>query len=580
MSSSLFSILVIAGIAAVALIFILLVMTRLYQRSSKDASFVRTGFGGEKVILNGGALVFPVLHQIIKVNMTTLKLPVERKQKQALITKDRLRVDVNAEFFVRVKPDAESISKAAQTLGHKTTEPGELKALIEGKFIDALRSVAASMNMDELHEQRADFVQKVQGVVANDILKNGLELEAVSLTGLDQTNKADLDPNNAFDAEGLTKLTQIIESRRKIINDTEQETKVEIEKKNLDTTQRSLTIRREREYAEIETEREIANRRASQQADIAKIESEQRQAAETARITAEQQIETQQLDKEQSVATRDIQKQEAIRLAEQTREINLAERSKDESKARAQAQEALADAVRAEEKVVTARSEEQANRDKSIKLIKASENAEEAAIGITVAAKADRVAAEDRAAAREVEATAQANADKIMASGTTARYEAEAAGKSALNKAENELGDNLVALRLREALLQALPAIISAATEPMKHIDSIRVIDVNGLAGLAGASNDGGEGGSAGAGGNGSLPDQIVGAALRHRAAGPMIDQLMGEVGLSGGSIAGLMGGITDPLKHDKTEAPAQVETAGDRTEQTPRRERPARSSS
>jgi uncharacterized membrane protein YqiK len=94
---------------------------------------------------------------------------------------------IRNEFYVRVKPLAESIAVAAQTLGQKTMSPNELKNLVEGKFVDSLRAVAAEMAMEELHEKRVDFVQKVQQVVSEDLHKNGLELETVSLTGLDQT---------------------------------------------------------------------------------------------------------------------------------------------------------------------------------------------------------------------------------------------------------------------------------------------------------------------------------------------------------------------------------------------------------
>jgi uncharacterized membrane protein YqiK len=51
--------------------------------------------------------------------MNTLRLEVRRADDQALITRDRMRVDVMAEFYVRVKPLAESIAVAAQTLGQK-----------------------------------------------------------------------------------------------------------------------------------------------------------------------------------------------------------------------------------------------------------------------------------------------------------------------------------------------------------------------------------------------------------------------------------------------------------------------------
>ncbi|NNP67944.1 hypothetical protein A7P55_16795 [Acinetobacter sp. Ac_5812] len=133
LNSALTEILIITGVIFAALIFIGIIIARLYTRSSKEVSFVRTGFGGEKVILNGGAIVLPVLHEIIPVNMNTLRLEVKRAADQALITRDRMRVDVMAEFYVRVKPIAESIATAAQTLGRKTMSPPELKDLVEGK---------------------------------------------------------------------------------------------------------------------------------------------------------------------------------------------------------------------------------------------------------------------------------------------------------------------------------------------------------------------------------------------------------------------------------------------------------------
>src|SRR5687768_17183520 len=149
-----------AGIVLAALLILGLIITRLYRRATKEIGFVRTGFGGEKVVINGGALVLPVLHETMPVNLNTVRLAVERKNVDALITLDRLRIDVKAEFYVRVRPDRESIAIAAQTLGLRTMHPENLKELIEGKFVDALRSVAAGMTMNQLHEQRSEFVQK------------------------------------------------------------------------------------------------------------------------------------------------------------------------------------------------------------------------------------------------------------------------------------------------------------------------------------------------------------------------------------------------------------------------------------
>ena len=95
--------------------------------------------------MNGGAFVLPIVHQVTEVGMNTLRLEVRRGRESALITKNRMRVDVVSEFYVRVKPDPDAIGMAAQTLGRRTMQPDALKELVEGKFVDALRSVADSV---------------------------------------------------------------------------------------------------------------------------------------------------------------------------------------------------------------------------------------------------------------------------------------------------------------------------------------------------------------------------------------------------------------------------------------------------
>src|SRR5262245_9327601 len=174
---------ILAGLFTIGLVF-----ARLYHRASKERAFVRTGFGGQKVVKDGGAIVLPVFHEVIPVNMNTLKLEVMRNKAESLITKDRMRVDIVAAFFVRVIPSQDGIANAAQTLGQRTLHPDALKELVEDKFVDALRSTAATMTM-QLQDQRPEFVQGVQSAVSEDLTKNGLELESVSLTSLDQTAK-------------------------------------------------------------------------------------------------------------------------------------------------------------------------------------------------------------------------------------------------------------------------------------------------------------------------------------------------------------------------------------------------------
>ena len=114
--------------------------------------------------------------------MNTVRVAVNRTQEQSLITKDRLHVDVQADFYVCVNNTADAISRAAQTLGKKTLSSDQLKSLTEAKFVDALRAVAANMTMEELHEKCTDFVQKVQQAATEELNKNGLLLESVSFS--------------------------------------------------------------------------------------------------------------------------------------------------------------------------------------------------------------------------------------------------------------------------------------------------------------------------------------------------------------------------------------------------------------
>ncbi len=543
----------VVGVSAVLFFIVFFVfLIRLYRRATKETAFVRTGFGGEKVVMNGGALVFPVFHEAMPVNMNTLVLSVVRRDAEALITLDRLRIDVKAEFYVRVRPDAAAIAMAAQTLGQRTMQPELLKDLVEGKFVDALRSVAAGMTMNELHEQRADFVQKVQQVSSNDLAMNGLELESVSLTGLDQTSIEHFNANNAFDAEGLTKLTEQIEARKKLRNDIEQETRVQIESKNLEADKRSFEIARDQEYARLEQEREVEVRRAAQAAEIAREQAERNREAEIARIEAKKQVDAQQIEADRLVEEARIIQQRALEIARQEQQIAVQNKSREESQAKAEADEARAKAVEAEERVATAREREIAERQKTIELIEAAKQAERDAIGVKVQAEAEKDAATNRAEAIRFEAQGEAEAEKLRAEAARVRFEVEAAGQRAINEAANILSMEQISLQTKLALLKVLPEVIRESAKPMEAIDSIKIVQVDGLTNGGRAANDGGGAGNGSGGGSGNLASDAVAAALAYRAQAPVLDGLMKELGLDGSSLSGLV----------KSAAEAEGETA------------------
>lgn len=569
MSELLINIGIPAAIGLFGLLFIGIVFARLYHRATKETAFVRTGLGGQKVIMDGGAIVLPIFHEIIPVNMNTLKLEVSRREEQSLIALDRMRVDVAAAFFVRVKQTAESVSTAAQTLGRKTMAPAELKTLVEDKFVDSLRATAATMTMKELQDKRREFVQAVQNAVAEDLEKNGLELESVSLTSLDQTAKDFFNPSNAFDAEGLTKLTQETESRRKQRNDIEQDTEVQVRTKNLEAERLKLDITKQQEFATLTQQQEISNAKANQTAEIAKIEAERHREAEEVRINAERLVKERRIEADRTVNSAEIDKnlsiqkktieadretkvkqaeqRQSVELANQDAAIAIAKKSQEQSQADAAANQALSAAVTAEEAVNTAREVAIAERGKSIQLIDAAREAEQLAISVKVAAEAEKEAAENRAMALRVEADAKREAAL-----------AEAEGIAAINEAKNRLGAAQIDLAVRLQLIQSLPLIIQQSVKPLEKIESIRLFQVNGMpaGGLAGTNSSPG-GSQAGGAGAGTLPEQVVNSALQYQVAKPIVDAIMKDAGLANPSLTGIAQTVANMVNMPSAESAA-----------------------
>lgn len=527
---------IIAGIALVSLLTIGIIFSRLYRRSSKELAFVRTGLGGQKVVMDGGAIVLPIFHECVNINMNTLKLEVSRAGADSLITLDRLRVDAVAAFFVRVIPSVEGIANAAQTLGQRTMHPDSLKELVEDKFVDALRAAAVSMGMHQLLDKRADFIQAVQNAVSEDLLKNGLELESVSLTRLDQTPIKFFDAQNAFDAEGLTKLTQQTQQRAKERNEIEQDTSVAIAKKNFEATQLKLTIEKDQTFATLQQQQEVATRRAQQSAEVASITAQREREAQQAKIDAERLVQEAEVEKGRAIRQRQIEADREVQvakieqekrttLADQDKLISIAEKSKAQSEAEKQANEARALAARAEEQVKTAREVAIAEREKQVALVVADQEAQQQAIGVRIAAEAEKDAAENHAQALKIRADAQ-----------QVQYQVEANGIEMRNAALNTLDAEQIAMQIKMKLLESLPAIIAASVKPMEKIDGIKIVQVDGL--TRGGSS--GSESSAPSGGGGNLAEQAVAAALAYRAQQPIIDALLGEIGMKGGDLSSL----------------------------------------
>ncbi|CAA6804794.1 MAG: Inner membrane protein YqiK [uncultured Thiotrichaceae bacterium] len=500
----------------VALVVVLLLTIALfaafYRRASKDKAFVRTGLGGERVIVNSGAFVFPVLHDTVQINMQTLRVEIERNNKLALITEDPLRVDVVAEFFLRVAQDDDAISIAARTLGSRTMDPEQVKDIVEAQCVAALRSVASTMTLDELHVKRTDFEHNVENTLNAEFEKNGMELVSVSLMRLDQTSREYFDENNSFDARGLIHLDEVTESSKKRRNDIEQDTKIKIQEKNKETEKQRLSIEQQQIEFQKEQEKYLADLNASTAKDIEEI----------------------QLQREREIEEIKIAKTVALDMARQDMDVARAQFDQNVAEAWMSTDKIKAEAARLTEEISTAREKAEAERIKLVEIIRAQKDASR----------------------QTIIAEANAEVERLAAKAAEIRYQVEAAGKSALNSAANLLDNKQIDMQVKMEIVRQLPQIIKESVRPLENIDGIKIMHLDGLGSASGGSvsSGGGKSGSGGGnGGGGGLADQVVDSALRYRAQVPLIDSLLKEVDLKGDSSAGL----TDFIRH-------QMESSGD----------------
>jgi uncharacterized membrane protein YqiK len=244
----------------------------------------------------------------------------------------------------------------------------------------------------------------------------------------------------------------------------------------------------------------------------------------------------------------------------------VAERSKAQSEAQAAADIARAESVKAAEQVDTVREIERAERAKKIELVEASKEAERNLIGTTVAARAEKESADQKAQAirtlaganadqTRIAAQAAADGEKLKAEAAAARYEVDAEGQRKLNEAANMISAEQVAMQIRMALLNHLPAIIRESVKPMESIEGIRIVHVDGLTGSGNGNGHAVNGAVVDGNAQGNLAEQVVSSALRYRAQAPIIDSLMSELGLSGGDAAGLTRALAGVGKADEENA-------------------------
>lgn len=491
-------------------------LQRYYAKSTLDSALVRTGFGGRRVVTDGGCLSLPILHQVQRVSMGALSFSIVRSGREAVLTRDQMRADVSFEFELRVQPTEEGIATAAQALGYRIARSVEsVQEVLTGTLVDAIQNAAAARSLEDIHLDRAGFTADVAKVVELQATKLGLMVVSTSLLHVDQSDLAQWNESNAFNAQGMRRLAELVADQRKARIKIETEADISVRESQLAQHHRQLELKRAEREAEI-----------TQQEYLAKLEAETKSREEQARDLARLASETHRIVNDAKVKASQVENDETLRRAEMAailaleetkiaNDIQLARKRAEEAEAKAAEEEARAAVILAAEHVQAQKERAVAEREREIARLKQEKDLalEEARVKSDV----------DTLLARaQADATAKAKA----AEAERVRMEAEAAGLTALNSAENALSDAVIRMRLEERKLDRLPEIMTQMMKPVEKIDSIRINQIGGI-------GSGGGGGGTGEGGSvdnafGAAMDQILGMAVRL----PAMKQMGEEIGL------------------------------------------------
>ncbi|MBI3988558.1 MAG: flotillin [candidate division NC10 bacterium] len=493
-------------ILVIAALVVLVALTRLYVKTPANMAFIRTGLGGKKVVIDQGAVVLPWVQSIQWISLETFKLEVYKAQKEAFITKDRFRVDIGAEFYVKVEPTPEAIERAVRSLGEKSFSAEGIQTLVEEKLVSALRSTAAKMELTEMHENRRGFALAVMESLREALIPNGLMLEDVSIFHLDQTDRAYLDPGNIFDAEGLRQIAVQVSERSRQRNEIERNTEVAIKRKDVEAVKLKLTLDQERELAEAEQMKAVETHRAQRKAETEQFKFEQD------RLTREAEI-----AKTRAIREVEILEDRAIREAEIKRETYLIEQIREKERTEIDKERAIEEAQREKEIAVILKERERLEEER--RRLQAEALKEQAAQEVvTVAEKLATERTRELAlihALRELEVTVKkAEAMERLASAKMKDGEAEAYGVLKHREAENTLNERIIYRDLLLALIERAPQIVGELMAPAKQIESIKVLDINGF------KMDGANGEASGVG-------RVINSFLSAGAALPLLKELL-----------------------------------------------------
>ncbi|MFC7346374.1 flotillin family protein [Chryseobacterium zhengzhouense] len=494
---------VVIVIASIGLIFWILSM---YKKTVQGIVILRTGYGGTKVFFNAG-IVIPVIHRMESMDISVKKLEIAREGRAGLICKDNMRADIQVAFFIRVNKSVDDIVNVGQTIGcQRASDINTLRELFEAKFSEALKTVGKKFEFIELYEARSEFRQEILDIIGTDL--NGYVLDDCAIDYLEQTKIENLDKDNILDSEGIKKITELTATQNIKANQVRRDEEKTITKQNVEAREAILELEKQLAEKEESQKREVANIKARENAEILKVNEEERLKYETVRIATEEKLQIAEENKLRQVViaaknkeradlveTERVQKDKMLEATERERIVSLAQIEKEKAieLEKKNIQDAIRERLTMEKTVV----EEQqvikdleafktADRTKQVEITLATQEAEKKLIQETKAAEARKLAAEKDAQKYVIEAQAKRDAAEKEAEARKIIADAKAKEEATVGLSEAQVLHAKADAAERQGIVEAVVIEKKADAVKKEGIAQAEVIKEKALAEAAG----------------------------------------------------------------------------------------------
>lgn len=518
---------ILGGFGIILVLAIIAMISKFLKKAAPGQALVKTGFGiANPKISMGSSIVIPLLHKLETVDLTVKTIRIERRKKDSLSCADGIRAEVEVDFYIKINPVTEDIRHVSQTVGAKrATDIVKLRELFEAKFADALKTAGSKISFEQLYHNRQQFRDEIISALGSadgkDVVLNGYRLDDVAIQYLEQLPLDMHDENNVLDSRGRKEIALRTSTEAELANKRLREREVTIAEQDREAEIRQLEISQEIAEKQAAQEREIKEAQAREESATKQTIEEQQKLAEEARILKEKAVLEAEIERDKSTKVADEKKRQEIEVAERNREVIVAEAEKLKMKKLEELAAANAEKLRAEEQAITVKEMEIANRQKVTEVIDAEKKAAVEAEMEKVAYDVEAYQLEKLANARLEAAILDAESAEKQAMAITTVGLAEAEALRHKLESQNVINQKVILENALQKLMPMLPEILEKLMIPAEKIDSIKVLNINGM------DKVGAMGGN-GSNGNGSNPmGGIINTILGMGMAMPMLKEVM-----------------------------------------------------